>query len=189
MRGTHIYQIKPKEIEMSIERKGLVIFAGEDATVIGRDLVLGQKAPEFTAHTTEWGTVEGLASTRDKVRIIGSLPSLTTSVCDRETRRFNEEAASLGEDIAILMLSMDLPYTQKDWCAAAGVDKVLTLSDHKDADFGEKYGVLLKDQRIFRRAIFVVDRDDQIVYVDYLPALGEEPNYSEVLGAASAAMS
>lgn len=173
---------------MPVERKGLLTFAGQDATVIGVDLEVGQFAPEFTAHGIDWSLVKGIESTHGKVRIIGSLPSLSTSVCDRETRRFNQEAASLGEDIAILMVSMDLPYTQRNWCAAAGIEKVTTLSDHMSGEFGEKYGVLLKDYRVFRRAIFVVGRDDKLVYVAYLPALGEEPEYEAVLEAARTAL-
>jgi thiol peroxidase len=132
--------------------------------------------------------VNALVSTRGQVRVIGSLPSLNTSVCDRETRKFNEEAAALGDQIAILMVSMDLPYTLSNWCAAAGVDKVVTLSDHQHAEFGEKYGVLLKEPRVFRRAIFVVDRQGVVVYAAYMPAIGDEPDYAAVLGAAREAL-
>ena len=173
---------------MPLERIGVLKFAGKDATVIGADVKVGQAAPEFSAQAQDWSIVKGLQSTKGKVRIIGSLPSLNTSVCDRETRRFNQEAAGLGEDIAILMLSMDLPYTLRNWCAAAGVDKVVTLTDHLKADFGKKYGVLLKDQRTLRRAIFVVDRRGKIVYADYMPTIGEEPKYDEVLNAARQAL-
>lgn len=171
-----------------MERTGIFQFRGVDTPVIGPDLQAGQPAPEFSAHNTEWATVKGLESTQGKVRIIGSLPSINTSVCDRETRRFNVEAASLGEDIAILMLSTDLPYALKNWCAAAGVEKVVTLSDHLNTEFGEKYGVLLKNQRIFRRAVFVVDRKGIIVYAAYMPVMGDEPNYEEVLDAARRAL-
>lgn len=170
------------------ERMGIFKFQGQEVTVIGPDLKVGDMAPEFTAQAMDWKSIAALESTRGKVRIIGSLPSLSTSVCDRETRRFNQEAAALSDEIAILMVSMDLPYTLRNWCAASGVDKVITLSDHKTGEFGEKYGVLLKELRIFRRAIFVVDRDDRIVYADYMPALGDEPKYDEVLNAARAAL-
>jgi len=173
---------------MSIERKGIFKFAGQDVTIIGADLQAGQAAPEFIVQANNWAEVQGLASTQGKVRIIGSLPSLSTSACDRETRRFNEEASALSEEIVVLMLSMDLPYTQKNWCGAAGVDRVITLSDHKSTDFGEKYGVLIKEHRVLRRAVFVVDVHDRIVYAAYMPQLGDEPNYAEVLGAAHAAL-
>lgn len=173
---------------MSTERKGIFRFAGQDVTIVGSDLQVGQPAPEFSAHANDWSVTKGLASTQGKVRIIGSLPSLNTSVCDRETRHFNEEASALGDGIVIVMVSMDLPWTQKNWCGAAGVDKVITLSDNKSAEFGEKYGVLIKEQRIFRRAIFVVDAKDQIVYAAYMPELKIEPNYAEVLAAARSAL-
>ncbi len=173
---------------MSIERFGIFRFAGQDKTILGADLQVGQPAPEFIAQANDWSETKGLASTNGKVRIIGSLPSLSTSVCDRETRRFNQEAASLGDGVAILMLSMDLPWTQKNWCGSAGIDKVTTLSDHKLAEFGEKYGVLVKELRILRRAIFVVDANDRIVYAAYMPELGNEPNYAEVLDAARTAL-
>ena len=169
---------------MAMERKGLVKFDGKDVTVVGQDIKVGQKAPEFSAYDTKWAQVKALESTRGKVRIIGSLLSTSTSVCDMETRRFNQEAAGLGEDVAILMLSMDLPYTLKNWCGAANVDKVLALSDHMSGEFGEKYGVLIKEMRILRRAIFVIDRDDNVVYAAYMPVLGDEPDYAAVLDAA-----
>lgn len=173
---------------MSMYRRGIIKFHGEDVTVVGTDLKPGDQAPEFTAIGGDWLPIKALESTQGKVRIIGSLPSLNTSVCDRETRRFNQEASGLGEEIVIIMLSMDLPFTLKSWCGSAGVERVLTLSDHLSGEFGEKYGVLLKEPRIFRRAIFVVDGNDKIVYADYMPALGDEPKYEEVLAAARDAL-
>jgi thiol peroxidase len=169
---------------MAIERFGLLKFAGNDVTVLGPDIMVGQKAPDFIAYTQDWTSFHGLKDTKGKVRIIGSLPSLNTSVCDRETRRFNQEATNLDERIVILTVSMDLPFTLKNWCAAAGVDRVITLSDHKSVDFSIKYGVIIKEYRILRRAIFVINQKDLIVYSAYMPAIGEEPNYPEVLEAA-----
>jgi thioredoxin-dependent peroxiredoxin len=174
---------------MTIERVGLIKFAGNDVTVIGPDIVVGQKAPEFTAVASDWSTFHGLQDTKGKIRIIGSLPSLSTSVCDRETRHFNQEAIELDDRIVILTVSMDLPYTLKNWCAAAGVDRVKTLSDHKNVEFGPKYGVLLKEQRILRRAVFVVDRNDVVIYSAYMPTIGDEPNYPVVLESAMRALS
>jgi thiol peroxidase len=173
---------------MSNERYGIIKFAGNDVTVVGPDITVGQKAPDFSAVAQDWSSFHGLQGTQGKVRIVGSLPSLSTSVCDRETRRFNLEAANLGEDVAILMVSMDLPYTLKNWCAAAGVDQVKTLTDYKDLDFGPKYGVLLEEPHVFRRAIFVIDRHDKVVYAAYMPTIGEEPNYVDVLNAARHAL-
>lgn len=173
---------------MATERKGILKFQESDVTVVGDDLKVGQKAPDFMVHTMDWKSLRGIADTQGKVRIIGSLPSLNTSVCDRETRRFNEEASKLGDGVVIEMISMDLPFTLKNWCGAAGVERVLTLSDHMRAEFGERYGVLIKELRILRRAIFVVDRNDVLTYVAYMPALGDEPDYEAVLAAARAAL-
>ena len=173
---------------MTTERFGIIKVGGREATVIGDDVKVGQDAPEFTAHATDWSLVRGIADTKGKVRIIASVPSLDTEVCDRETRRFNVEAAALDKDIVIQTISTDLPYAQKRWCGAAGVDQVMVLSDHQNAEFGEKYGVLIKERRVLRRAVFVVGRDDKIAYAAYMPALGEEPNYAEVIEAAKKAL-
>ncbi len=173
---------------MTTERFGIVKFRGQAVTVLGPDLKPGDVAPEFSVQTLDWSLFNGLANTPGKVRIIAAIPSLETDVCDRETRRFNQEAAALSKDIAILVISTDLPYTQKRWCGAAGVDQVTILSDHMDADFGAKYGCLIKEVRVLRRATFVVDRAGKITYAAYMPALGEEPDYAEVLAAARAAL-
>lgn len=171
-----------------MERTGLIQFAGKDAPVLGADIEIGQTAPEFSAHTLTWENQAMLASTSGKVRIIAAVPSLDTSVCDRETRRFNQEAANLSSDITIIVISTDLPMTQKRWCGAAGIEQVQVVSDHFTTEFGLKYGCLMKDQRILRRAVFVVNRADKVVYVSYMPALGVEPDYEAVLTAAQAAL-
>ena len=173
---------------MATERFGLIKVGGKDATVVGDDLKVGMKAPDFTVQTLDWALKHGLADTEGKVRIIAAVPSLDTDVCDRETRRFNQEAASLSKDIVIEVISTDLPYAQKRWCGAAGVDQVMTLSDHMNTEFGERYGVLIKERRILRRAVFVVGKDNKLVYVAFMPALGDEPNYSEVLDVAKKAL-
>lgn len=170
------------------ERKGLMVFRGQDVTVLGGDIRIGDQAPEFSVISKDWSTFKGLEFTQGKVRIIGSLPSLSTGVCDRETKKFNLEALSLGDNISILMISMDLPWTLSNWCAAAEVNQVITLSDHHQGDFGKKYGVLLKEPRVFRRAVFVVDQEGKVVYVEYLPSLGDEPDYPKVLEAARRAL-
>lgn len=170
------------------ERNGVITFAGKDVTVVGPDLKVGEIAPEFTVQAQDWSTVSALTATEGKVRIIAALPSLDTAVCDRETRRFNQEAANLSKDIAILIISTDLPFTQKRWCGAAGIDQVVVLSDHMDVDFGKKYGVLIKELRILRRAVFVVDRNNRITYVAYMPTIGTEPDYDAVIEAAKQAL-
>ena len=173
---------------MISERFGIIKFRGQAVTVLGLDLRVGDVAPEFSVQTLDWSPYNGLMNTPGKVRIIAAVPSLDTEVCDRETRRFNQEAAALSKDIAILVISTDLPFAQKRWCGASGVDQVTVLSDHMGADFGIKYGCLIKEARILRRAAFVVDRVGRITYAAYMPALGEEPNYAEVLAAAQAAL-
>ena len=173
---------------MATERIGLIQLAGKDATIIGDDVQVGHTASDFSVQALDWSMVRGLGDTQGKVRIIAAVPSLDTDVCDRETRRFNQEAAGLGADIRIEVISTDLPYAQKRWCGAAGVDQVMVLSDHMAVEFGEKYGCLIKERRTLRRAVFVVDREDKVTYVAYMPALGVEPNYEEVLAAARAAL-
>jgi thiol peroxidase len=173
---------------MTSERFGIVKFRGQDVTIIGPDLKVGESAPEFSVQALDWSLFQGLANTNGKVRIIAAVPSLDTEVCDRETRRFNLDAATLSKDIAILVISTDLPYAQSRWCGTAGINQVIVLSDHLTVDFGLKYGCLIKEARILRRAVFVVDRAGRIVYAAYMPALGEEPNYLEVLSAAQEAL-
>jgi len=173
---------------MPVERKGLLKVGGKDATVIGSDVKVGEAAPDFTVHTNDWELMRGIADTAGKVRILAAVPSLDTSVCDRETRRFNQEAASLGDAIVIEVISTDLPYAQKRWCGAAGVDKVMTLSDHMNGEFGEKYGALVKERRTLRRSVFVVDRAGKLVYVAYMAEGGMEPDYAAVLDAARKAL-
>lgn len=173
---------------MTEERVGLLQLHGKDATIVGPDITVGMMAPEFAVQDTGWETVQGLASTTGKVRIILALPSLDTGVCDREARRFNEAAASLSEDVVVLAVSMDLPPALKRWCAATGVERVVTYSDAYDGNFGVSYGAMIKERRQLRRAVWVVDRGGKVVYSEYLPALGDEPNYEAVLAAASAAL-
>jgi thioredoxin-dependent peroxiredoxin len=173
---------------MATERFGLIKFSGREQTVIGDDIKIGQNAPDFLIQKTDWSLGKGLKETRRKVRVIVSIPSLDTPVCDRETRRFNEEASNLSEDIVIIVVSMDLPVAQKRWCGAAGVERVTTVSDVIKADFGRKYATLMKEVRLLRRAVFVVDKQGIVVYVAYMPTNRDEPNYAEVLTAAKKAL-
>lgn len=158
------------------------------ATLIGDEVKVGQVAPEFTSVVMGWGKVNPLQESKGKVVILSAVPSLDTDVCDRETRRFNEEASKLGDDIVIYTISCDFPMAQKRWCGAAGVERVKVVSDVVDAEFGEKYGVLIKERRYLRRSVFIVGRDGKLTYVKYLPTLGDEPDYDEVINAAKAAL-
>ncbi len=173
---------------MTVEPFGMIKFGGKDQTLVGAELKIGQKAPEFTIQKNDWSISKGLKETRGKVRIIAAIPSLDTPVCDRETRRFNQEAANLSKDVAIIMISMDLPVAQKRWCGAAGVDQVLTYSDVTKADFGKKYATLMKEVRLLRRAVFVIDKKGIITYSAYMAMNGDEPKYEEVLSAARNAL-
>jgi thiol peroxidase len=170
------------------ERLGLLKLAGKDVTILGPDLKVGDQAPEFEAMTNDWELVKVLANSNGKVRIIAAVPSLETSVCDRETRTFNQAASDLDENIMIITISADLPFTQTRWCGAAGIDQVLVVSDHFFTEFGQKYGCLIKERRILRRAVFVVNNSDKVVYVEYMKALGDEPDYQAVLQAAKEAL-
>lgn len=170
------------------ERKGLITVGGNEMTVVGEDLKPGDKAPPFSAQAQDWSRINVLKATRGKVRIILALPSLSTSVCDRETRKFNQEASGLDADVAVIAVSADLPFTQKNWCAAAGVERVMVVSDALKMAFGKKYGCLIKEARMLRRAVFVIDRSGVVRYSAYMPALGIEPDYAAVLEAARNAL-
>jgi len=171
-----------------IERQNLIEFYGKEVTVIGKDIHIGQDAPEFVATTQKWENISVLAYTKNKVRIIVSVPSLDTEVCDRVTRTFNMETSQLSNDITIIVISADLPFSQNRWCGATGVDKIFILSDHKSMDFGEKYACLLKEPRILRRAVFVINKKEKVEYSDYMSDLGLEPDYKAVLRSARNAL-
>lgn len=164
------------------ERSGIATIEGKPLTLVGEEVKVGDKAPDFTVLDNDLSPVD-FSSYRGKVCVISSVPSLDTPVCDTETRRFNQEAGRLGSDVVILTISMDLPFAQKRWCGAAGVDKVQTLSDHREASFGTAYGVLIKELRLLARAIFVVDRDGIIQYIQLVEELTKEPDYEAVLNA------
>jgi thiol peroxidase len=166
-----------------VERTGLVTIGGKPATLFGNEVKVGDSAPDFAAVGNDMNPVK-LSDFRGKVVIISSVHSLDTAVCNIETRRFNAEAAKLGPDVVILTVSMDLPFAQKRWCGAAGIDKVITVSDHRDASFGTGYGVLLKDLRLLARAVFVVDRQGIVRYIQLVKEVGTEPDYAPVLDAA-----
>jgi thiol peroxidase len=145
---------------------------GQPLTLLGDGLKVGDKAPNFEVIANDLSQVR-LSSLRGKVCIISSVPSLDTGVCDRMTRRFNEEAGGLG-----------LPFAQKRWCGAAGVKNVQTLSDHREASFGKAYGVLIKELRLLARAVFVVDKQGVIRYTEIVAELTNEPNYEAAIKAA-----
>lgn len=164
------------------ERSAAVTLHGNPLTLVGKELSIGDAAPDLELLDNDLNPVK-LSSFQGKVCVISSVPSLDTPTCDMETRRFNEAAGQLGDDVVILTVSVDLPFAQKRWCAAAGVENVVTLSDHRDAAFGEAYGVLIKELRLLARSIFVIDRNGSIQYIENVKELSEQPNYDAVLAA------
>jgi thiol peroxidase len=164
------------------ERYGIITMRGNPVTLVGTEVKVGDSAPDVTLLGNDMSPVK-LSSYKGKVRVLSAVPSLDTPVCDMQTRKFNDEAGKLGDDVAILTISMDLPFAQTRWCGAAGVEKVVTLSDHRDAAFGTSYGVLIKDLRLLARAIFVVDKEDTIQYLQLVKEIAEEPDYEAALGA------
>ena len=158
------------------------------ATLFGDEVAVGQVAPEFTSVVPGWASVNPLQDSKGKVIILCAVPSIDTETCDIETRRFNQEASKLGDDIVIYTISTDFPFAQKRWCGAAGVENVKLVSDVLDAEFGLKYGLLIKERRYLRRSVFIVDRDGKLTYVKYMPTNNEEPNYDEVINAAKEAL-
>ena len=165
-----------------MERPDAVNFAGKTLTVVGPELKPGDAAPEFRLLANDL-TVRSLHDWAGKTRIISVVPSLDTGVCDRQTRRFNE-LATANPDTVVLTVSMDLPFAQKRWCGAAGVDKVHTLSDHRDGSFGAAWGTLIRDVRLLQRAVFVVGPDAKIRHAQYVVQTGTEPDYDAALAAA-----
>jgi thiol peroxidase len=164
------------------ERKGQITMKGKPLTLMGEEIKIGRQAPDCELLANDLSVVK-LSAFRGKVCILSSVPSLDTSVCDRETRRFNEEAGRLGSDVVVLTVSMDLPFAQKRWCGAAGIENVQTLSDHREAEFGPAYGVLIKELRLLARAVFVVDKTGIIRYIEVVKELTNEPDYEAALKA------
>jgi thiol peroxidase len=173
---------------MAEKRTGEVTLKGGAITLLGPRIEANEDAPEFVSRK-DLVTPVSLSESTGKVRILLSVPSLDTPVCAIETKRFNQEAAALGEDVLIQVISVDTPFAQSRWCGAEGVSNVQTLSDfRKDREFGEKYGVEIDGLGIYARAAFVVDRQGVVVYSEYVSEVANEPNYAEILEAAKAAV-
>jgi thiol peroxidase len=168
------------------ERHGEVTLQGNPVSLLGSMVPVGEKAPDVELVDNDLKPVR-LSSFQGKVCVLLAVPSLDTSVCDTETRRFNEEAAKLGEDVVVCAISMDLPFAQKRWCGAAGIENVVTLSDHREAAFGEAYGLLIKGIRLLARAVIVVDRGGRLCYQELVSEVAEEPDYAAALAAAKSA--
>lgn len=164
------------------ENKGAVTFMGAPLTLVGNLIEVGKKVPDVTLTDNELKPFK-ISSLLGKVCIVSSVPSLDTPVCDVETRRFNKEAENLGSDVHVLTVSMDLPFAQKRWCGATGAEMIQTVSDYKTAEFGEKWGLLIKELRLLARCVIVLDREGIIRYVDLVKEISEQPNFNDVLAA------
>ena len=163
-----------------MERTGKITIHGNPLTLIGPEITVGSKAPAFSALDKELKAVK-LSDFSGKIRIISVTPSLDTPVCDIQINKFNKEAAQFSDDVVVINMSMDLPFAIARFCAAAGIDKVKSLSDHRDASFGNAYGILIKELRLLARAIFVIDKNDTVKYVELVPEVTDAPNYDKVI--------
>ncbi|OAS23998.1 thiol peroxidase [Paenibacillus oryzisoli] len=164
------------------ERTGVATLGGNPITLLGPEIKVGDQAPDFKVNK-DLMTEVSLADYAGKVKLISVVPSVDTGTCDAQTRRFNVEADKLGDDVVILTISVDLPFAQSRFCGAAGIDKVVTLSDYKNRSFGQAYGVLIKEIQLDQRAIFIVDANDTVRYVEYLTEMSNHPNYEAALEA------
>jgi thioredoxin-dependent peroxiredoxin len=165
-----------------MEEKRIVKMKGAPLNLSGKPVKLGKPAPDFEVIDNDMKPVK-LSSFRGKICLISSVPSLDTSVCDMETRKFNEKAGTFGDNVVILTISMDLPFAQKRWCGAAGVKNVLTFSDHRKSEFGKAFGVLIEQLRLLARAVFIVDAAGIIRYIQIVDELTNEPDYQDVYNA------
>lgn len=164
------------------ERTGIITFKGNPFTLLGPEIKVGDKAPEFKVVDNGLAPVT-LASYSGKIKVISAVPSLDTPVCDTETRRFNQEAAAFPDSVVVLTISLDLPFAQKRWCGAAGIDRVTTLSDYQERAFASAYGILIKELKLLARAVFIIDADDTVRYIQIVPEVTSEPDYAAVTGA------
>ena len=163
-----------------MERKGKITFLGNPLTLIGTEKKTGEKADNFTVLDKELKEIS-LKDFTGKIKLISVTPSLDTPVCDIQARRFNQEAAKLPDDVVIMNISMDLPFAISKFCTTAGIDKVKAYSDHRDASFGNAYGVLIKELRLLARSIFIIDMDDTIRYIELVRELSQHPDYDKAL--------
>ncbi|MRX71728.1 thiol peroxidase [Bacillus lacus] len=161
-----------------------ITFKGKEVTLLGSELKAGDKAPDFTVLANDLSEVT-LADSKGRARLISVVPSIDTGVCDAQTRRFNEEASQLN-NMSVLTISTDLPFAQRRWCGANGIENVQTLSDHRDMSFGEAYGVYIKEMRLLARAVFVIDSNDQVTYAEYVSEATNHPDYEAVMEAVRA---
>ena len=170
-----------------MERYGAFTWGETPMTVAGRPLEAGDQAPDFTLVANDFSEVSS-DDFAGKVRLISAVPSLATGICDAQTHRFNEGAAAFGDDVVVLTVSAEHPLNQKSWCGASGIDQVIVLSDHMGMSFGKAYGTYVLERRVEQRSVFVVDRKGVITYVEYVPVIGQHPDYEAALAAVEEAV-
>ncbi|MCT4606118.1 MAG: thiol peroxidase [Marinisporobacter sp.] len=163
------------------KRKGIITMQGNPMTLLGTEIKVGDTAPDFTVLKNDL-TPFSLKDVEEKIKIISVVPSIDTGVCEFQTTFFNQEAASLG-DVAILTISVDLPFAQKRFCGAKGIDAVITLSDHKDLSFGLNYGFVIEELRLLSRGIVILDKENKVRYVEYLKEVTNHPDYEKAMTA------
>lgn len=159
-----------------------VTFKNNPVTLLGKEVSVGDTAPDFTVLANDLSPVT-LTDSKGKIRLISVIPSIDTGVCSKQTRTFNEKVSSLGDSVQLLTISVDLPFAQARWCAAEGLDNVQILSDHRDLSFGEAYGVIIKELRLLTRSVFIVDKDDKVTYVEYVSEGTDHPDYEKAIEA------
>lgn len=169
------------------ERTGIIFMGGKPITLIGNEIKVGDTAPDFETLNAKLEPVK-LSLFKGKVVIISTVTSLDTQVCDLETKHFNDEAKKLGDNVAFLTVSMDLPFAQKRWASEAGAENISLASDHRDGSLGMAYGVLIKGLRLLARTVFVIGKDGKVKYIQYVKENGTEPDYDEVLAAVKKAL-
>ena len=159
-----------------------ITIKGNPFTLIGNPVKVGDVAPDAELTANNWSSAK-LSDYAGKPRLLNVVYSLDTGICDTQTHKFNEEATKLGKDVVVLTISADLPFAQKRWCGASGLENVITLSDHQALTFADAYGVHVKERRTTGRAVFVVDKAGVVRYVEYVPEISSHPNYDAALQA------
>lgn len=170
------------------KRTNAVTFAGKPVTICGSRLMVNRPAPDFTLIANDLSS-KTLADFKEKIKVLSIIPSLDTGVCDAQTRWFNENVSSLGDDVVVITVSMDLPFAQKRWCSAAGIENVVTLSDYQTAQFGIHYGFLIEDLRLLSRGIVLIDRNDTVRYVEYVPEVTNQVDFDAALAGTKSLLS
>ncbi len=165
---------------MAEERTGVITLQGNPLTLLGPEIKVGDKAPDFKVNEG-LGKLVSLDSYEGKIKVFNVIVSVDTPVCDVQTRRFSKEAENLPDDVEILTVSMDLPFAMSRYCGNAGIEKLRNVSDYQFGSFGENYGALIKENRLLARAIFVVDKDNIVRHAEYVPEVADEPNYDNAL--------